>query len=1238
LFLGKLFLEAAACFHTTHAMEEHFDAGSALDNGGSFAIQKASRVGGPVTCVAFSPTSSSFFVAQGPYLTRYVYGENERLAHDEKEGESRLLVFPQDDRRPRGGGTIHGIHFWEDHGKTNSKWDAIVYGAKRLAFCTLVGKKTLERHGVVSSEEESRVAVLSMQPMSILPFLELEDWIWNVKIVPKQLCDNNQASQNIEKTIVIGYARHMIEVWKVQESSNGDTPDNSIHVTRINRLFLNPPTVVTSMDFVFRRKQANNIEPDATLWIASGTSFCKIFVSCLAIKTLLSPKNGESNNRDDSCKASSIGLLEGHSGVVHSVRWFQEGNDPDNMALASTSDDRSVRKWKVNTAEGTFEKVWVGWGHSARVWSVSAVQSFGAKSFLLASVAEDGTARLWDSNSGVCLACIHHAATLRTVDTQNYKSDDGLVVIGGTDGVSAIYDVSNHVLGDAMLAIEEVAIPDDRPPRAIQNDSQEADDKQNSLASPTKKKKKAKKKAQAQVIVGVKYWRDKSTSDYSSKIVVATRQGSLLSYNVKGNNWINHGTWCASSVTEKFGIHANDGNCMAVCNGIPAVTIGTTRGDIILASLDPAKKNPSVVLNARSLRAVQGLTFLYSSCLVSFHVQAVALWMIEFDPYPIETIIQPTYVLRIDTKGIPQSCAYDKVNKRVVIGDSRGNLIYFSMNDQEDFFNSEEDSHVLPSSVVPRVHQKQHVTSVAWLNQNAVLSAGNDGCLHISYLHGNSLQKGWSYPAPSLTGISKIVSTTGSTIVSGYHGNIYRVVDVDSGYEYIRCDTGGRQRILDCTFDVVERNFKKIPLDHQLVVCKAQKDGSNRLFIQHRNQKPTSMTSVEHNRIAKGVKLHGETIFESTFFTLENQEVVFLVTASEDCTSRISTWSNGHAVDSILLTPQESCCRCVAVSQIDKRTALLVVGGGKLALQFFLVKERSHCTKQKSTQDLEIIFIGNGLTSKKGATIDHRINSISAVPFEDNGLRSHFVIAGDSEGNSHAFLISEGNENNYRNHIGVRVPTTNERPILCIKAFVVACRILILMGTTGGDIDIFDLPASHSRLQGCWEDFSRLWNSIGKYHSHQMGTNTISAEIVSLDQANGKLQVVLSIVSGGDDQALCVGSVSLEEQADDKCLRLQLKREPKLQIVREASFSAIKGVSHVKFGGQRYLVAVGYSQQLSVWRFGDKDDLPIQCTSRLPVDLGDINCLSVYQSPDELAYLVAVCGMGVEVFKNRIQT
>jgi len=321
------------------------------------------------------------------------------------------------------------------------------------------------------------------------------------------------------------------------------------------------------------------------------------------------------------------------------------------------------------------------------------------------------------------------------------------------------------------------------------------------------------------------------------------------------------------------------------------------------------------------------------------------------------------------------------------------------------------------------------------------------------------------------------------------------------------------------------------------------------------------------------------------------------------------------------------------VSKIDEKSALLVVGGGKLALQFFLVKERRNCSNSCSARDLEITFLGNGLTSKKETTIDHRVNSISALPLLKDDGRFHLVLAGDSEGCSHAFLVSEDNDQNNRNPRGLLVPTTSERPILCIEMIVVCDRILILMGTTGGEIGLFDIPASLSQLQDCWGNFETLWNPIGRYHGHQMGTNTISAQELSLEMVNNKIRAILSIVSGGDDQALCISRVGLEKkESSDACL--QLVEEPHVKVVSEASFSAIKGVSHIRFRHQRYLLSVGYSQQLSIWKFDNDDDMLLECTSRLPVDLGDVNCLSVYPSLDESTYLVAVCGMGVEVFRQ----
>ena len=1219
-------------------MEEAIDE-SAIANSG-FSLTKASRVGGPVTCVAFSPLAeaddrpSFFFVAQGPYLVRYCHPQEEQ----------QLLVFPDDKQRPRGGGTVHGIHFAEKD--FSALWDAVVYGAKRLAFCSLLDSSIARRDVTRSFEEDNGSSM-----MSISSFMELDDWIWNVKTFSTKTYSSHSdknSTVEAEKTMVVGFARHMIEVWTLKETTNG--AKKVVFPNRLRRLFLSPPTVVTSMDFIFLNEEyrdkdsysRGDTNESDNLWIAAGTSFHKIWISCISMKDVLMPKADNKEDQHDGgvekvaseSKHLNHHLLKGHSGVVHSVRWFQDGNK---ISLASTSDDRSVRKWEWDKTREEWIEKWVGWGHSARVWSISAVHSkpldhdSSLPSPRLISVAEDGTARVWSSESGEILACIHHSTTLWTVDTRN-TTDGGMFIIGGIDGISAIYNVCNHVSGKNMLTIDDVPVPDDRPPPCIAKTSQDTGNNQDSDTTLARKKKKVKKKIQSQVLVGVKFWRD-GLMDSSQSVILSTRQGSLMSYGIEERIWKTYDPWWEPSLEEKFGIQAKDGNSMALHDGISVVAIGTSRGDIVLTSLHRGRRNDATILNARRLRAVQGLTFVDSSCLVSFHVRSVALWTIDFDALPVATVLEPHCVLNVETKGIPQSCAYDRVNQRVVIGDSRGNLAYFRIENSAKSENGELVG-VVHDSVLHRVHQKQHITSVKWLNYYTILSAGNDGCLHVSYLRENSLQKGWSYPAPSLTGITKIIRSSSSTTVAGYHGNIYRVLDIDSGYEYIRSDTGGRQRILDCNLNFMESKHEAMPHNYQLVVCKAQKDGTNNICVQSSTRQSTPMLSKEHSTITKGVKLHGETVFDSTFFTLTSQDVIFLVTASEDCSSRISAWKDGRAVDSVSLTPQESCCRCVTVSQIDEKSALLVIGGGKLTLQFFLIKERSDRKEINSTKHLKISFLGNGLTSKNGATIDHRINSINTVPFFDSERRSHFVIAGDSEGSAHAFIISENNDEDFRKPRGLLVPTTIERPILCIKSLVIGDRILVLMGTTGGYIDMFDLPGSLSQLRDCWHDFSSLWNPIGRYHGHQMGTNTISAETLSSEKANGNMSAIISIVSGGDDQALCVSRISLE-QVDDSDPRLQLQKEPHLNIVQEASFSAIKGVSCLRFCGERYLLSVGYSQQLSIWKFRVEDDMLLECTSRLPVDLGDVNCLSIYQSSDESSYLVAVCGMGVEIFRNR---
>ena len=1289
------------------------------DDGLDFSLRKIG-FSGPVTCVKFHPPF--FFVAQGPYLTR----SRERILHQVDDADSeknrpyqlahQLLVFT--DKfcgSRRGGGTIHGIHFLDDNKNKNpnqpkrthhtttvppnnyasasqSSWDAIVYGGNRLAFCNIedgdnimTRRDVIHQGGGLAAKKSERNFVNSSS--SIIPFLELGDWIWNVKTITKN------TTTKLNTRMVVGYARHMVEVWNLEEESTVIVENSTnehialersfkstatfttgrrrtvINSTCLRRFFLDPSTIVTSMDFVFLKQenhQKGNCNEINTLGIAAGTSFHKIWISYVPLDyfnggSVIDDKGREEydvdqNRTDTDLSKSSTPisinyLLEGHLGVVHCVRWFKEKG---RLSLATTSDDRSVRKWVWSESKQKWINKWVGWGHSARVWSVAdlTVSSLTTSSStlltVLISVSEDGTARIWSNESGHMLGCMHHSTTLRTIDTCCVVGvgggGDGMILIGGTDGISFVYNLRNHIISRTNNMFE-VPIPDDRPSEnAIEKTSNNtcsgtdtcngifvtkeiAENNQITSAIETaKEKKKRKKKLQVQIIIGVKCWSDR-TGKNSSLVLVATRQGSLMSLNIDTKQWESLEPWWEQSIGEKYGIQSVHGCCMVVNDANYMLAVGTTLGDIILTSIDKGKDRIKTVLRAHMLRGVQGLCFVDSFCLVSFHVKSVAIWKINFETPPNNAVVQldPIIVLSVETKGIPLSCAYDQVNHRIILGDSRGNLLYYNTKN----INNMQGGSISATHKIHRVHQKQHVMSIKWLNKYTILSAGNDGCIHVSYLIDGIFKRGFSYPSPSITGISTITRSSKPTIVSGYYGNTFVVKDIDSGYEYIRAETGGRQRILDYRSDIEKINLGKTPLRYQVIVCKGIKDGSNSLFVQHSPSQVASEIPTEGCFGAKGAKLHNETIFGSTSFTLTNQEIVFLVTASEDCSSRISAWNQGSIIDSVPLTPQESCCRCVASSKLNDKSVFLAIGGGKLTLQFFLVKVQSNSTIVKSTQDLEITFIGKGSTRNKG-DIDHRMNAVQAVTLLGDKSQSQLVVGGDSNGCFHIFVV-KGDDNEDCSNIvrGFSLPTISGRPILSIAIVTVRNRFLIFMGSTGGDVIFLDVPGTLSELLDLDED-ANCWNPIGKYLGHQMGANCIVAQIPSLEVTKNGINASVLVITGGDDQSLCISRIQLKQIGDCNS-PLNLVHNAELSIFPEASSSAIKGVSLLRFRGQNYIIAVGYSQQLSVWRINSEIRLSLQFLSSVSVDLGDVNSLSVCgKSP----CFVAVCGMGVEMFQQ----
>jgi WD40 repeat protein len=1118
-------------------------------------LTKKSRAGGPVTCVSF-PSTELYLTARGPYL------ERQQLPGNKNPETQTHLVFPQ-------GGTIHGIRHVE------SSSVSLVFGGQKAAFL---------QNALQVDEQMQNLPVLYNRNQ--LPHLQLSDWILDIH------CKKNEEGTI---SLVIGLAHHRLEVWKAVVMDDG----SMVEATRYRRLVSNPVCLVTSMHMA-----SNN---SGQLVVAAGTQFNDILIwQNINLGGLLTTIVDE--------QVAEPHYLQGHKGVVHSVKLAEDGT-----SLASTSDDRSIRLWKLQD-DKSWTLTWVAWGHTARVWNV-AFSTVG-----VVSVGEDGTTRVW--KDGQQIAVLHASCPCNwRVDTH-----DAMALVGGNDGTVSLYDLSSRVQttdgASGRLVLDTLDIPDDRVKNtpeieepveaelkageAMESAATESTSKLSTVNR--KKRKKGKKKPSSQVLVGMKWYNE--TTNNLPRFLIATRAGSMMSLTVHDRKWEQLEPWWDPSLLEDHGINAEEGCCMALHQSW--VAIGTTRGDIVLLNL-AEKLSRTVLTTARHLKCVRRLTWLNPSTLLSFHVRSVALWTLYSGNLQGSTHI----TLTSDTNAVPTSSAYDADNDRLVIGDSRGNVTLFHLD--RNVISAEYESSVLQPSGVIRVHQKEHVTGII-VQSNKIISVGNDGCLHTSYISGTSLHKGFSIPIGSLSGVSRVWAVRrpngdSDYLVEGYFGNVFVVVSVFTGYEFFRVDTGGRQRNSDWFVDSLSDSLC-FPRSYGLAVCVNQKDGSNQLMLQYL---PPQMSKPKiHFPLTTGARLHGETIFDCCLFSVGcNNSSLVLLTGSEDCTSKVSVYSSEHTgevIYSMPLTPQESCVRSVCASQLDKSSALLVVGGGKLVLQFFLLQSIEDFG-QASPGEMNVSFLGHGRTNTK-ATIDHRINAVKAIPLEgDTPL--HLVVAGDSDGNCQIFVVSQDVEE-WR--ITGRVFQMSTRPILAIEVVRIQSGILILFGTTAGDIFLFGLPSSAEAVLSEMDEFSTCLTPLGQYQAHQMGTNAISVSVVSTDAFSS---TKILICSGGDDQAICICEATIISGGDS--LRVDGELDPRR--IREASSSAIKGVQQLegRSKDERRIVSVGYSQQIAIWRYSLQRPGELKLLDSRPVDVGDVNSLATGGDLNS-DIKVVVGGSGVELF------
>ncbi|XP_032663397.1 WD repeat-containing protein 6 isoform X2 [Odontomachus brunneus] len=143
------------------------------------------------------------------------------------------------------------------------------------------------------------------------------------------------------------------------------------------------------------------------------------------------------NNHDSNKSMPILHRLTGHKGVIFSVVF-----DPYSHLICSTSDDRTVRLWKVIGSENS-ESSNINWqttavmlvktmyAHTARVWRAII------KNDIVITIGEDSLMCTW-SLSGNLLnkTYAHHGAPIWSIDT---SADNKNIFTGGADGAVCVW-------------------------------------------------------------------------------------------------------------------------------------------------------------------------------------------------------------------------------------------------------------------------------------------------------------------------------------------------------------------------------------------------------------------------------------------------------------------------------------------------------------------------------------------------------------------------------------------------------------------------------------------------------------------------------------------------------------------------------------------------------------------------------------------------------------------------------
>ncbi|KAL7473352.1 hypothetical protein ACHAXS_013805 [Conticribra weissflogii] len=1178
-------------------------------------------------------------------------------------------------------------------------------------------------------------------------YLEVSDWIHDARVLDRdwnqsQACSTNQSGPEYAFLVALGMANNFCEIWGFHsvaphpdmslKYTNTQVDDNVALVPTILQCITCDVRCMTYSISFFGWNQSdesgvNNSHPLPSLVTASGTVFGEILVWG-AVSNEAKGSRLNSDVKDENCLNetarkwfSSIGGIEdsakrlrsgsifetstrrvspshrlkGHLGSIFSLKFWKNG-----IYIASASDDRSVRLWKLtdlgnsygdNTnleddnkqskdfivnpqSSHSYTLIWTGWGHTARVWNVAfaSFQSNAGESIpILISAGEDSTARVWSPLTSE-KEIAHPLRGHRCESLWSVDECEGIIVTGGNDGCVKLWDLESRLrkLGTCTASdnlkkgivtlsvpndslVQSASTPDPNQEKEFYTSDLDKDVHQTDSISFAKKQKFAPKKksnSKGQIICGIEFFSDKN-GKVANKLLIVTRGGGCFSLDLVLQSWAIHNNWDQSVFSLDDGkvidLDPSMGSCVGVHPSGRQALVGTTEGWIVMASLSKNRDVHNLAFNRPSYRPAQSMSWIDNNNFLVFCARgSVIWWQLDSAQYlSPKTTPKVLCIMTLGTAGIPLCHAFDSERNNMFIGDSRGNIAFFNLN---RVFASDDNQRAAqnPDRILSRVHDKEHVTGITILKKSGVvLSVGNDGCIHHSRVDHGDLKKLTRIPIPNVTGLRHIWNVRQpnggeSAVIGGYCGNDFLVFDSFLGYEFLRISTGGRQRRQDLFFTFADYS-RRGPFLYGAAVVVGHKDGSNSIdfhFSHQFNDYISDLDCIWQTHDIKefysiGPSAHAEKVNDACWVEC-GRESIYLLTGSNDCLIKLSKFENDRFISVAELPPHESCVRGVCSSRHkDSSVSLIVTCGGKLSMEFYLLDHQVIQTSGgcKPSINSNVAFLCSYRTLAK-STIDHRMNVVRAIPLLPADSRCHLCLAGDSDGVLHLVVISE--LGNSRGTTIGNLISYSGRPILCIDLLRCRDRILAFVGTTSGDISVWDFPGTSILKDGnCSPDCleGKVPNRpVFVFKAHKAGVNDLSVGSLPISSAPMNFCVYISSVS--DDQTISICALYISVHSSQLCLKTSF-----LTVLQRASFSPLKSIKLVLDQSTFHQIYVsGHDEQISLFKLGTTENQQpwIKFVSSSPIGT-DGSCLACFHFKKQgcpTRLIGSVGGDGIEIF------